>query len=129
MTDPEQDDVFEAYLKRRAVLPALDHELEPPAALDEAVLAKAREAIQPGDGSPIPAVAKADADRAAVASADVDSAATPPRAEPGANTDTSRAAAGSSSWGPCPIVDGPAGALGCAGGVGGNHIVVFVGGD
>ena len=93
MTDPEQDDVFEAYLKRRAVLPALDHELEPPAALDEAVLAKAREAIQPGDGSPIPAVAKADADRAAVASADVDSAATPPRAEPGANTDTSRAAA------------------------------------
>ena len=38
MTDPEQDDVFEAYLKRRAVLPALDNELEPPAALDEAVL-------------------------------------------------------------------------------------------
>jgi len=47
MTDPEQDDVFEAYLKRRAVLPALDNELEPPAALDEAVLAKARDAIQP----------------------------------------------------------------------------------
>jgi hypothetical protein len=51
MTDPEQDDVFDAYLKRRAVLPALDDKLEPPAALDEAVLAKARAAIQPAGGS------------------------------------------------------------------------------
>src|SRR3954462_9308162 len=54
MTDPEQDDVFEAYLKRRAVLPALDNELEPPAALDETVLAKAREAIQPAAPSSAP---------------------------------------------------------------------------
>ena len=35
MTDPEQDDVFEAYLKRRSVLPALDDKFEPPAALDQ----------------------------------------------------------------------------------------------
>jgi hypothetical protein len=48
MTDPEQDEVFEAYLKRRAVLPALDDKPEPPAALDQRVLNQAREAIQPG---------------------------------------------------------------------------------
>jgi len=45
MTDPEQD--FEAYLQRRPVLPALDDTHEPPAALDEKVLAQARAAIQP----------------------------------------------------------------------------------
>ncbi len=48
MTDPEQDEVFEAYLKRRSVLPALDDKLEPPAALDQRVLNQARKAIQPG---------------------------------------------------------------------------------
>ena len=48
MTDPEQDEVFEAYLKRRPVLPTLDDPLEPPAALDYRVLNQAREAIQPG---------------------------------------------------------------------------------
>jgi len=48
MTDPEQDEVFEAYLKRRPVLPTLDDQLEPPAALDHRVLNQAREAIQPG---------------------------------------------------------------------------------
>jgi hypothetical protein len=48
MTDPEQDEVFEAYLKRRPVLPTLDDPLEPPAALDHRVLNQAREAIQPG---------------------------------------------------------------------------------
>jgi hypothetical protein len=48
MTDPEQDEVFEAYLKRRPVLPPLDDNLEPPAALDHRVLNQAREAIQPG---------------------------------------------------------------------------------
>ena len=47
MTDPEHDDVFEAYLKRRPVLPALDDDVEPPAALDQMVSAKAREAIGP----------------------------------------------------------------------------------
>lgn len=47
MTDPAQDEVFEAYLKRRAVLPALDDNPEPPAALDRRVLDRAREAIQP----------------------------------------------------------------------------------
>jgi len=46
MTDPEQDEVFEAYLKRRPVLPALADEIEPPAALDQSVLNQAREAIQ-----------------------------------------------------------------------------------
>ncbi|HEY2402255.1 MAG TPA: hypothetical protein VGI23_18010 [Steroidobacteraceae bacterium] len=48
MTDPEQDEVFEAYLQRRPVLPTLDDPLEPPAALDHRVLNQAREAIQPG---------------------------------------------------------------------------------
>lgn len=52
MTDPEQDEVFEAYLKRRPVLPALDGEVEPPAALDQRVLNEAREAIQPAVKSP-----------------------------------------------------------------------------
>ena len=65
MTDPEQDDVFDAYLKRRAVLPALEDQIEPPAALDEAVLARAREAIRPGSVSRSPVVANADVDDAA----------------------------------------------------------------
>ena len=47
MTDPEQEEVFDAYLKRRSVLPALDDKLEPPVALDEKVLTQAREAILP----------------------------------------------------------------------------------
>ena len=47
MTNPEHDEVFEAYLKRRSVLPnALDDNLEPPAALDDIVLQKAHEAIK-----------------------------------------------------------------------------------
>jgi hypothetical protein len=47
MTNPEHDEVFEAYLKRRSVLPnALDDRLEPPAALDEIVLQRAGEAIK-----------------------------------------------------------------------------------
>jgi len=47
MTDPEQDEVFEAYLKRRPVLPAVDDQLEPPVGLDQKVLAAARDAIGP----------------------------------------------------------------------------------
>jgi hypothetical protein len=49
MTDPEQDEAFETYLKRRSVLPgelSSDDRLEPPAALDAIVLKKAREAIK-----------------------------------------------------------------------------------
>jgi hypothetical protein len=52
MTDPEHDDVFEAYLQRRSVLPALDDELEPPVEVDEAVLTQARQAIQPATKAP-----------------------------------------------------------------------------
>jgi hypothetical protein len=49
MTDPEQDEAFETYLKRRSVLPgglSSDERLEPPAALDAMVLKKAREALK-----------------------------------------------------------------------------------
>jgi hypothetical protein len=48
MTDPEQDEAFESYLKGRSVLPGAppDDRLEPPAALDAIVLKKAREAIK-----------------------------------------------------------------------------------
>jgi hypothetical protein len=49
MTDPEQDEAFESYLKRRSVLPdalSSDGRLDPPAALDAIVLKKAREAIK-----------------------------------------------------------------------------------
>ena len=47
MTDPEHDEAFETYLKRRSVFPeALDEELEPPGALDQRVLDKARQAIR-----------------------------------------------------------------------------------
>jgi hypothetical protein len=47
MTDPEHDEAFETYLKRRSVFPeALDEEPEPPAALDQRVLDKARKAIR-----------------------------------------------------------------------------------
>jgi len=48
MTHPERDDEFEAFLKHRTVLPhgvSVDDKLEPPHALDEQVLRKAREAI------------------------------------------------------------------------------------
>jgi len=54
MTDPERDEAFEAYLKRRSVLPdalSSDERLEPPAALDAIVLRKAREAIE-AQGAP-----------------------------------------------------------------------------
>ena len=50
MTDPEQDEAFESYLKRRSVLPNTplpDDRLEPPPALDAIVLKKAREAKAP----------------------------------------------------------------------------------
>jgi hypothetical protein len=49
MTDPEQEEAFEAYLKRRSVLPnalSPDERLEPPAALDAIVLNEAREALK-----------------------------------------------------------------------------------
>jgi hypothetical protein len=49
MTDPEQDEAFESYLKRRSVLPealSSDGRLETPAALDAIVLKKAREALK-----------------------------------------------------------------------------------
>ena len=47
MTDPEHDEAFETYLKRRSVFPeALDEGPEPPAALDQRVLDKARQAIR-----------------------------------------------------------------------------------
>jgi hypothetical protein len=48
MTDPEQDEAFESYLKRRSVLPDAppDDRLEPPAALDATVLKQAREAVK-----------------------------------------------------------------------------------
>jgi hypothetical protein len=85
MTDPEQDDVFEAYLKRRAVLPALDDKAEPPAALDAAVLAEARAAIQPAGADRSPAIANEAIDAAAAA---------PRRAAPVADTDASRAGSG-----------------------------------
>lgn len=48
MNHPERDDEFELFLKRRTVLPpgaSIDDGLEPPRALDEVVLKKAREAI------------------------------------------------------------------------------------
>jgi len=48
MSHPERDDEFEAFLKHRTVLPhgvSVDDKLEPPHALDEKVLRKAREAI------------------------------------------------------------------------------------
>jgi hypothetical protein len=46
MTDPEPDETFEAFLKRRSVIPhPPDEGPEPPAELDRVVLRKAREAI------------------------------------------------------------------------------------
>jgi hypothetical protein len=57
MTDPELDDVFEAYLKRRSVLPGLDDKPEPPAALDQKVLNEAREAIEPASSDALSAIA------------------------------------------------------------------------
>jgi hypothetical protein len=48
MTDPEREDAFEAFLKRRTLLPeaSVDHKLEPPATLDALILNQARQAIQ-----------------------------------------------------------------------------------
>jgi hypothetical protein len=49
MTNPERDDAFEAFLKRRTVLPegtSDEGDLEPPAALDARVLNQARHAVQ-----------------------------------------------------------------------------------
>lgn len=49
MTAPEHDEDFEVFLKRRTLVantPVADNNLEPPAALDEAVLKQAREAIK-----------------------------------------------------------------------------------
>jgi hypothetical protein len=45
MTAPDRDSEFEAFLKRRTLLPNTVEKLEPPAALDEIVLDKAREAV------------------------------------------------------------------------------------
>ena len=45
MTAPDRDDEFEAFLKSRTILPDGDDKLEPPSALDETVMNKAREAI------------------------------------------------------------------------------------
>jgi hypothetical protein len=74
MTQPEEDDVFDAYLKRRSVLPGLDDKLSPPAALDEKVLARAREAIQShAVGASPPAAANAGHDGASVDSGNVTS--------------------------------------------------------
>jgi hypothetical protein len=49
MTDPERDEEFEAYLRRRSVLSShaqFEEKLEPPHDLDDIVLRKARQAIQ-----------------------------------------------------------------------------------
>jgi hypothetical protein len=49
MTDPETDEQFEDFLKRRTVLPggmSVDEKLEPPGALDDIVVKQAREAIK-----------------------------------------------------------------------------------
>ena len=45
MTALDHDDEFEAFLKSRTILPGSDDKLEPPSALDDLVLSKAREAI------------------------------------------------------------------------------------
>ena len=59
MTDAEQDEAFEAYLRRRQLLPtAHDDRLEPSAKLDDLVLGRAREAIQ-ARGAPDPAKSQA----------------------------------------------------------------------
>jgi hypothetical protein len=49
MTEPQSDDEFETFLKRRTVLPngmSDDDKLEPPKALDALVLKRAREAVR-----------------------------------------------------------------------------------
>src|SRR3977135_2987087 len=49
MPDPETDEQFEDFLKRRTVLPggmSVDEKLEPPGALDDIVVKQAREAIK-----------------------------------------------------------------------------------
>jgi hypothetical protein len=56
MTDPERDDEFEAFLRRRSVLPrreAVTEKLEPPDNLDVIVLRKARQAIQASPQLPL----------------------------------------------------------------------------
>jgi hypothetical protein len=57
MSGPRRDPEFEAFLEQRTVLPAaLQEQREPPAALDEVVLQKAREAIgapRAGFGPPV----------------------------------------------------------------------------
>ena len=45
MTALDRDDEFEAFLKSRTILPDGDDKLEPPSALDEIVMNRAREAI------------------------------------------------------------------------------------
>ena len=58
MTNPEHDEAFEAYLKRRSVLPhAVDDRLEPPAALDQIVLNEARDALRTRSGPTLATVA------------------------------------------------------------------------
>src|ERR1700738_2044677 len=49
MTDPESDEEFEDFLKRRTVLPvgmSVDEKLEPPGGVDDIVVKQAREAIK-----------------------------------------------------------------------------------
>jgi hypothetical protein len=49
MTNPETDEEFEDFLKRRTVLPgsmSVDEKLEPPGALDDIVVKQAREALK-----------------------------------------------------------------------------------
>jgi hypothetical protein len=56
MTDPERDPEFEAYLRRRSMLPnrqRATENLEPPHDLDDIVLRKARQAIQSPQQLPV----------------------------------------------------------------------------
>jgi hypothetical protein len=56
MTDPERDEEFEAYLRRRSVLSIRaqsEEKLEPPDDLDDIVLRKARQAIQSPQQMPL----------------------------------------------------------------------------
>jgi hypothetical protein len=46
MTAPDREAEFEAFLKRRTLLPNIDEPLEPPGELDDSVLKQARAAIQ-----------------------------------------------------------------------------------
>jgi hypothetical protein len=56
VTDPERDDEFEAYLRRRSALlthARSEENLEPPDNLDDIVLKTARQAIQSPEGLPL----------------------------------------------------------------------------